>query len=291
MHLFSTGLLHALTPPAQRTPAPLHSWVDRLGNMQSVLKGNIKAACHPKFPSFPYPSAPSMWPFLNKQKASKNDDAPARRPMRFAKLLDGMGDFRDLGNHDTALKFWLPEPAREALEDLADRQGESMSELLRQFLAQHTYGVYAFQLMNERYPGLFKVGLPQPNDGIRFSRMRVKEEGKKRIDTYWVPELGKNVMSIKLWLPKRLRDDLQLLADHTGIKLSQYIREIVISRLLGHGTLPKRLEMLDAHPLASAEAWEAGHDVPMQQVSEEEYRKHDDGQVRTEWVPANGTTS
>lgn len=51
-------------------------------------------------------------------------------------------------------------------------------------------------------------------------------------------------MSIKLWLPKRLRDDLQVLADHTGIRLSQYVREIVISRLLGHGTLPKRPEML-----------------------------------------------
>lgn len=232
-----------------------------------------------------------MWSFLNKQKTSHKDAAPARRPMRFAQLLEGMGDFRDLGNHDTALKFWLPEPAREALEDLADRQGESMSELLRQFLAQHTYGVYAFQLMNDRYPGLFKVGLPQPDNMIRFSMRRGGEEGKKRIDTYWVPELGKNVMSIKLWLPKRMRDDLQVLADHTGIKLSQYIREIVISRLLGHGTLPKRPEMMDAQPLASAVLWENGETVEMRQVDEDEYRKHGDGQVRIEWVPDNSPTT
>jgi predicted DNA-binding protein len=226
-----------------------------------------------------------MWPFLKKHKASPKEDAPARRPLGFSKLLDGMGDFQDLGHHDTALKFWLPEPARQALQELAERQGESMSELLRQFLAQHTYGLYAFHLMNDRYPGLFKVGLPQPHEGIRFSRRHGHEEdGKKRIDTYWVPELGKNVMSIKLWLPKRLRDDLQVLADHTGIRLSQYVREIVISRLLGHGTLPKRAQMLTAQPLASAQAWEAGETIAMRQVSAEEYCKHGDGQVHTEWV-------
>lgn len=231
-----------------------------------------------------------MWPFLNQRKTSPEEDTPTRRPLGFSKLLEGMEDFQDLGHHDTALKFWLPEPAREALQELADRQDESMSELLRQFLAQHTYGVYTFHLMNDRYPGLFKVGLPQPHEGIRFSRRRVNEEdGKKRIDTYWVPELGKNVMSIKLWLPKRLRDDLQVLADHTGIRLSQYVREIVISRLLGHGTLPKRPEMLAAHPLASAEAWEAGEAIAMRQVSAEEYEKHGDGQVQTEWVPDDDT--
>lgn len=230
-----------------------------------------------------------MWPFLNQRKTSPEEDTPARRPLGFSQLLEGMGDFQDLGHHDTALKFWLPEPAQEALQELAERQDESMSELLRQFLAQHTYGVYTFQLMNDRYPGLFKVGLPQPHEGIRFSRRRVNEEdGKKRIDTYWVPELGKNVMSIKLWLPKRLRDDLQVLAEHTGIRLSQYVREIVISRLLGHGTLPKRPQMLAAHPLASAEAWEAGETIAMRQVSAEEYAKHGDGEVQTEWVPDDG---
>ena len=146
--------------------------------------------------------------------------------------------------------------------------------------------------MNDRYPGLFKVGLPQPHEGIRFSRRRGNEEdGKKRIDTYWVPELGKNVMSIKLWLPKRLRDDLQVLADHTGIRLSQYVREIVISRLLGHGTLPKRPEMLTVQPLASAQAWEAGETIAMRQVSAEEYEKHGDGQVQTEWVSCDGTSA
>ena len=73
-----------------------------------------------------------MWPFLKKQRSELQE--PSQR-MRFEELLHGMGDFKDLGVHDIALKFWLPEPAQDALVDLANRQGESMSEMLRHTLS------------------------------------------------------------------------------------------------------------------------------------------------------------
>lgn len=244
-----------------------------------------------------------MWPFLKKHQAPPVEPdqlvmpTSKRRPLRFDQLLDGIGDFTDLGTHDAVLKFWLPEPARAALEDLASRQGDSMSEMLRQCLAKHVYGIYAFQLMNDRHPGLFKLGIIRPTEStmdsaempafLRKASNPGSEPGpdrRKRIDTYWVPELGKNVVSMKLWLPGRLRNDLKVLADHAQIKLSQYVREIVISRLLGHGALPKRPEMLEAQPLHNAELWESGRRVPMHQVERDEYCKHDEGEVRTEWV-------
>ncbi len=226
-----------------------------------------------------------MWPFLRRQKKNNSEGYPATldhrpRPMRFAQLVEGIGDFRDLGNHDTALKFWLPEPAAEAIKELCERNGDSMSEALRQFFAQHCYGIYAFQFMNEANPGLFRDPAPP-----MFSRARVElPPGKKRVDTYWVPELGKNVMPVKVWIPARMRSDLQALADHVGIKLSQYTREIVISRLLGHGTLPKRPEMIEAEPLPSAEKWCDSKEFPMRQVSRDEYWKAPEGEMRTEWV-------
>ncbi|WP_323003869.1 hypothetical protein [Denitromonas sp.] len=91
-------------------------------------------------------------------------------------------------------------------------------------------------------------------------------------------------MPIKVWIPARMRSDLQALADHVGIKLSQYVREIVISRLLGHGTLPKRPEMIEAVPLPSAEEWCDGRKIPMRQVSRDEYWKAAEGEMRTDWV-------
>lgn len=93
-----------------------------------------------------------MWPFFAKKKQKQDteilpfhDDGienlkPRRTPMRFEQLIKDMGDFRDFHYHDVALKFWLPEAANEALEEMADRNGVSMSESLRQLFTTHCYG-------------------------------------------------------------------------------------------------------------------------------------------------------
>ncbi|GIK24622.1 MAG: hypothetical protein BroJett006_08680 [Betaproteobacteria bacterium] len=217
------------------------------------------------------------------RQGNEEDLRQRRRVLKFPQLIEGMGDFGDLRHHDTALKFWLPEPAEQALNELADYYEESMSEMLRQFFAMHCYGVYAFIAMNEAMPDLFS----DTRGGVRFSEGGRDAEpplGKKRVDTYWVPELGKNVAPIKVWIPGRIRGDLQILADHVGIKLSQYVREIVISRLLGHGTLPMRPEMLTAIPSPSAEDWCEGKEVPYREVSYEEYLKSPEGKEETEWM-------
>jgi hypothetical protein len=230
-----------------------------------------------------------MWPFLKKARTSQSADAqnverPRRRPMLFEDLIADMGDFSDLAEHDAALKFWLPEPVDAALKELCARGGESMSEMLRRFLAQHCYGVYAVEVMREALPGLFR-DLDEMLAVLRFSKSPPNTPtGKARVDTYWVPELGKNVAPIKVWVPSRLRSDLEVLAAHVDIKLSQYVREIVISRLLGHGTLPKRPQMLEAAPLSAAEDWCEDHEVPMRPATVEEYRAHPEGEHTVEWV-------
>lgn len=230
-----------------------------------------------------------MWPFFERNKKAQEipnftnpeRTAPRIRQMKFAQLIEDMGgDFSDLKTHDSALKFWLPEAANEALEEMATRAGISMSESLRQLFATHCYGIYAYQLMIDRNPGIFRdPSIPM------FSRKGAEPPaGKKRVDTYWVPELGKNVMPVKVWIPTRIRSDLQILADHVEIKLSQYVREIVIARLLGHGTLPLRPKMLNAEPLPAVEDWCDGREIPKHQVIEHGCGSHPLGEWRTEWV-------
>jgi hypothetical protein len=228
-----------------------------------------------------------MWPFLSKQKQAAENPREADdgrnvrpRPMKFSELVEGMGDFRDLGNHDIAMKFWLPEPALEALRELCSLNGDSVSESLRQLFATHCYGIYAFQFMNRKLPGLFK----DPGQ-IMFSRGDSETPpGKKRVFTYWVPELGKNVMPVKVWVPVRMRDDLQILAAHVDLSLSQYVREIVISRLLGHGTLPFRPEMLKSLPLPAADDWCNDKEVAMREVDAVEARHNMESKTVGEWV-------
>lgn len=74
-----------------------------------------------------------------------------------------MGDLRELDTHDTALKFWLPEPAERALSEFARLQGFSISSMLREFLAIHCYGIYVVQLLRDMDPQVFK------DPDIRFS--------------------------------------------------------------------------------------------------------------------------
>jgi hypothetical protein len=224
-----------------------------------------------------------MFPFFKKNN-QKQDDATLKAPqrprvMRFQELMESMGDFSDLAQHDVAMKFWLPELAYLALKEIGDMNGDSVSKTLRQFFAHHCYGIYAFQWLTLQKPELFKDPV------VRFSRGQVSEPaGKKRIDTYWVPELGKNVVPVKVWVPSRIRNDLQTLASHVQLNLSQYVREIVISRLLGHGTLPLRPEMLQAMPLPAAQDWCDDKEVPMRQLGPEERAVHEEMVVDAQWV-------
>jgi len=225
-----------------------------------------------------------MWPFIREKRRTEvipSAGAPSRRPLRFAALVADMGDFSAFAENDTAVKFWVPEPVADALEELRERDSMSMSQLLRQYLMVHCYGLYAIRLMLEANPHLFKDR--EVDSEIRFSRA-APPPGKKRMDTYFVPELGENVAPIKLWIPQRLRDDLQILADHLELKLSQYLREIVISRLLGHGTLPLRPEMLKAAPTPAADDWAEDQDIPWREVAVEEYLKAWERKIHTEWV-------
>jgi hypothetical protein len=184
--------------------------------------------------------------------------------LNLSQLLPGVQDFSEFKCHDAALKFWLPEVIAAGVLDMAKRNGASASETLRQFFVQHCYGVVTYQLLLEFDKNLFRDFA-----GPVFSNKATDARpGKTRIEAYWLPDLGKNTAPIKVWLPERVKMDLHALADHVGISLSQYAREIVISRSVGHAKLPMREAMLDAVDMSVAERWVRGEDVPLRQVAE-----------------------
>jgi hypothetical protein len=98
-----------------------------------------------------------------------------------------------------------------------------------------------------------------------------------------VIELGKNIAPIKMWLPTRLKTDLKTLAEHVGLTPSNYVREILISHLLGHGMLLQRPTMFKLFPAPDADIWEADQQV-WREVSQEEFDNYHIGEVRTEWL-------
>lgn len=218
-----------------------------------------------------------MWPFFNN---FDNQDVEKRRPLAFTKLVESIGDFSDFTENNVALKTWLPEPVESALDELCQRNDDNVSEFLRKFLLIHCYGLYAYYVINEKLENIYQSHRSAP----AFSRSGSSQKVRKI--TYWVPELGKNVAPIKVWIPTRLKADLQKLADHTGIKLSQYVREIIISRLLGYGMVPMRPEMLNAAPVPKLEEWCESDQEPefdMKEVNQQEYEKSLLGEARVEY--------
>jgi len=239
-----------------------------------------------------------MWPFFKNKKRTTNleqffapqeqEQKPRRRPLTLDQLMDHMGDMSDLGKDDAALKFWLPEPADQAIRELAKFYGMTMSRMLRNFLMVHCYGLYVFEWIRANYPDNFRSDDNVP----MFSRSGVETPpGKVRVTTYWVPELGKNIKPVKLWIPARLKEDLGLLAEHASLTPSNYVREIVIARFMGHGTLPMRPEMLKAEPTAAAEEWNEDRDVPWREASLSEFEATEVGKLKSEWVDENSESA
>lgn len=134
-------------------------------------------------------------------------------------------------NTYVAVKVWLPEQLDERLRQIADHQFSSRSVLVRNALFIYVYGAYAYLQMRQDSDGFYYHD--DRNDDVRFSRSVNR-----------APQLGKNSINFKVWLPEALKNDLGLLADQAGITLSHFVREILVSHFMGHLELPERQELL-----------------------------------------------
>jgi hypothetical protein len=106
-----------------------------------------------------------MFPFLESSKASTPDSSP-RRAHSLEELTADISPLYKLAEHDTALKFWLSEPAFDALAEVSASQNVSKNEWLRGCLAMHCYGTYSISALLRKHRDVFK----DVSSGILFSR-------------------------------------------------------------------------------------------------------------------------
>lgn len=205
-----------------------------------------------------------MWPFLFNDESLNVNKLNAQN---LESYLDNLGDLAEFKVLDTSLKFWIPETLKAALEQLCDHNDESLSNLLRKALFVHCYGLYAYLLAVKSQERIFR----HSTNDVLFSRSSKAQAGEP---TYWVAKLGKNIAPTKVFLPSRLKADLQKLADYSQKTLSEYIREIVISRIFGHGFLPISTTTISQSDSQIIEKWINDEDIPMDQVTEDEFYNH-----------------
>jgi len=140
---------------------------------------------------------------------------------------------------DVAIKFWLPELMDTVLNELCCKFDTSRSDLIRQTLFTYLYGRYdliGFVERNDRHYQL--------NGTVRFSRAPRSPDTVSEPEPDIMQDMGKNTEDLKVWIPVKMKQDIQILADKASISLSEMIREIIISTLFGHTYLSARKELM-----------------------------------------------
>ncbi len=175
-----------------------------------------------------------MWLFSIKKKDKRS--VRKKEPLELRQVIE-REDIEKLHDNDDQLRFWLPEECKLALDEVLQCNHSTGARYLRELFVVYLYGEHELQRMRRHSTGLYYTPPPVSDAGgnessIRYSRVAT-------VDT--VPGLGKNIIPVKLFLPNKIKIDLQKLAEKAGIPLSTFVREILISHLLGHTLWQERL--------------------------------------------------
>lgn len=189
------------------------------------------------------------WLWFRRNILGQHDDLPGNK---LKPLYEGDRGLEDLHANDAELRVWVPEPVKVAMQEVAEKLDVALSKYLRDLFVVYLYGVHELLCMQDNQTGIFHPKPPPPArapDAPMFSRAY-------KVD--YIPGLGKNIVPIKMFLPQKMKEDLQGLADKAGIPLSQFVREILVSHFLGHTVWPERKVLWTASQLSIAEGWEQG---------------------------------
>jgi len=175
---------------------------------------------------------------LNRRKRRNSELSGRQQALRGdapATYLAGTGrDYEGLESNDRPVKFWVPEPVWKALQELAGYYDSDLSTLVRHVLFSHVFGHYDLLTLAERGDRRF---LPQ---GAQEEFLDVPMYSRRTDSENRTADLGKNDHDLKVWMPKRLVDELDQLARDAGISRSEYARETLVSHLFGRTQLPDR---------------------------------------------------
>lgn len=197
-----------------------------------------------------------FWIF--KKKSLTKFEFNARKP--FTALYDG--DARFLHNmtiHGAELRVWLPTTISVALGDVSHETNQTVSAYLREFFAFYLYGAHDFIRMQKEFTGVFYDVSKHPIDFAANQEIIRKEDAplfSRRSNEDSIPDLGKNIVPIKVYIPEKIKEDLQMLADKAGLPMSTFLREVLASSLLGHTFWADCLVKPTASECKQAKAWE-----------------------------------
>jgi molybdopterin/thiamine biosynthesis adenylyltransferase len=147
-------------------------------------------------------------------------------------------DYGELQLCDAALKVWLPDNVMRMLYEITVLLDVPISDFIRQLLFVHLYGKYDLLGYIERSGLQFRD--PDCVDPCAKTISATEATPVDKITT----TQGNMVIALKICMPKAMKKGLLDLAKNKYQPISEYIRRLIITHLLGHQesfpTPPKR---------------------------------------------------
>ena len=175
----------------------------------------------------------------------KKKPLPAVDPFR-PQLTGSARSFEEFRDNTVAVKVWIPEPLDMRLTELAKLFGVSRPRYLLTVLFIELYGRYELEQMRQKVAGIFF------ESQIMASRSATTHDTEAEPKATSRP-LGKSDHDLKLWMPAKMRDDLQASATAVGISLSEHIRKVFVAHVFGSLARPDLMESLRLDTPASGE--------------------------------------
>lgn len=165
----------------------------------------------------------------------KDQTRPVEVPVEYRIKLSGRS-YEELDECDAALKFWLPESVEKKIDEMCSLQDTTASDLVRQILFIHLYGRYDLFGLVERKSYTFQLN-QVPRYSLAWS--------ESNTDAPAAP-VEKSIADLKVWIPAKMKADIQMLAKKAGKKPSLFVRQVIITHLFGH--VPPEGMTIDMHP-------------------------------------------
>lgn len=146
------------------------------------------------------------------------------------------GDWSDCNIDNTAVKIWLPETLDTCLAELADRLDLTKSDLARNALMIHVHGRYTFERLVEQKQWRVRRR-QQVEDTRKFSLMGTALKLRDSPRKAFIQAFGKNTEDLKVWMPRRLQDQITSLAVDAGLTPSECMRRALAAYYLGRTIL------------------------------------------------------
>ena len=143
------------------------------------------------------------------------------KPIKQHSIIMSNRDYSEFERNDAAIKFWIPETVEQKVDEATELLDTSKSDFVRQVLFIHLYGRHDLLGLYERKCGIFL-----PAKDIRYSLK--PQPGMPALPA------EKKIADMKVWLPSRMKSDLQTLADRAKMKLSPYVRQVLHTHLFGN---------------------------------------------------------